>query len=114
MKVASLFSGIGGIDLGFIQAGFEIVWANEFDKDAATTYRHNLGTEHLVERDIRKVDIAQIPDFDVLVAGFPCQPFSIMGFRKGFNDPRGNLFFEIARIAEAKKPKVIFLENVAN
>ncbi len=114
MKVCSLFSGIGGIDLGFIQAGFEIVWANEFDKDAATTYRHNLGAEHLVERDIRKVDIAQIPGFDVLVAGFPCQPFSIMGFRKGFNDARGNLFFEIARIAEARKPKVIFLENVAN
>ena len=114
MKVCSLFSGIGGIDLGFQQAGFDIVWANEFDKDAATTYRHNFGGEHLVEKDIRKVDVLEIPDFDVLVAGFPCQPFSIMGFRKGFNDPRGNLFFEIARIAEAKKPKVIFLENVAN
>ena len=114
MRVCSLFSGIGGIDLGFQQAGFDIVWANEFDKDAATTYRHNFGSEHLVEKDIRKVDVSEIPDFDVLVAGFPCQPFSIMGFRKGFNDPRGNLFFEIARIAEAKKPKVIFLENVAN
>ena len=114
MKVCILFSGIGGIDLGFQQAGFDIVWANEFDKDAATTYRHNFGGEHLVEKDIRKVDVLEIPDFDVLVAGFPCQPFSIMGFRKGFNDPRGNLFFEIARIAEAKKPKVIFLENVAN
>lgn len=114
MKVCSLFSGIGGIDLGFQQAGFDVVWANEFDKDAATTYRHNFGAEHLVEKDIRKVNVSEIPDFDVLVAGFPCQPFSIMGFRKGFNDPRGNLFFEIARIAEAKKPKVIFLENVAN
>jgi DNA (cytosine-5)-methyltransferase 1 len=67
-----------------------------------------------VEADIRKVDPSTIPDFDVLVAGFPCQPFSIMGFKKGFKDPRGNLFFEIARIAEAKLPKVIFLENVAN
>ena len=114
MTVGSLFSGIGGIDLGFQQAGFDIVWANEFDKDAAATYRHNFGSAHLVEKDIRKVDVSEIPDFDVLVAGFPCQPFSIMGFRKGFNDPRGNLFFEIARIAEAKKPKVIFLENVAN
>ena len=113
MTVGSLFSGIGGIDLGFQQAGFDIVWANEFDKDAAATYRHNFGSEHLVEKDIRKVDVSEIPDFDVLVAGFPCQPFSIMGFRKGFNDPRGNLFFEIARIAEAKKPKVIFLENQA-
>lgn len=114
MRVASLFSGIGGIDLGFQQAGFDIVWANEFDKDAAKTYRYNFGPNHLVEADIRKVDPNTIPDFDVLVAGFPCQPFSIMGFKKGFNDPRGNLFFEIARIAEAKRPKVIFLENVAN
>lgn len=114
MRVASLFSGIGGIDLGFQQAGFDIVWANEFDHDAAKTYRHNFGAEHLVEADIRTIDPQTIPDFDVLVAGFPCQPFSIMGFKKGFKDPRGNLFFEIARIAEAKLPKVIFLENVAN
>lgn len=114
MRVCSLFSGIGGIDLGFQQAGFDIVWANEFDKDAAATYRYNFGNEHLVEKDIRKVDADEIPDFDLLAAGFPCQPFSIMGFRKGFRDPRGSLFFEITRIAEAKKPKVIFLENVAN
>ena len=114
MKVCSLFSGIGGIDLGFQQAGFDIVWANEFDKDAATTYRYNLGSEHLVEKDIRNVNTSEIPNFDVLVAGFPCQPFSIAGKQKGFNDPRGDLFFQIARIAEAKKPQVIFLENVAN
>lgn len=114
MKVCSLFSGIGGIDLGFTQAGFDIVWANEFDKDAATTYRLNLGSRHLVEKDIRKVDVSEIPDFDVLVAGFPCQPFSIMGRQKGFKDPRGNLFFEIARVVETKKPRIIFLENVAN
>lgn len=114
MKVCSLFSGIGGIDLGFQQAGFDIVWANEFDKDAAKTYRHNFGPDYLVEADIRSIDPSKIPDFDVLVAGFPCQPFSVMGFKKGFKDPRGNLFFEIARIAEAKLPKVIFLENVAN
>lgn len=114
MNVCSLFSGIGGIDLGFKQAGFNIVWANEFDKDAAETYRRNFGNDCLCEKDIRNVDVSEIPGFDVLVAGFPCQPFSILGFRKGFNDPRGNLFFEIARIAEEKKPKVIFLENVAN
>lgn len=114
MKVCSLFSGIGGIDLAFQQAGFEIVWANEFDRDAAKTYRHNFGPNHLVEADIRSIDPSTIPDFDVLVAGFPCQPFSIMGRQKGFRDPRGTLFFEIARIAEAKLPKVIFLENVAN
>ena len=114
MRVASLFSGIGGIDLGFQQAGFDIVWANEFDKDAARTYRKNLGGEHLVEKDIRAVDVTSIPDFDVLVAGFPCQPFSSAGKQKGFQDPRGNLFFEIARVVEAKRPSVVFLENVSN
>ena len=114
MRVCSLFSGIGGIDLGFQQAGFNIVWANEFDKDAAATYRHNFGSEHLVEKDIRKVDVDEIPDFDVLVAGFPCQPFSLAGRQKGFSDPRGGLFFEISRIVSQKKPEVVFLENVAN
>lgn len=114
MKICSLFSGIGGIDLGFQQAGFEIVWANEFDRDAAKTYRHNFGGDHLVERDIKSVRTEDIPDFDVLVAGFPCQPFSIAGKQKGFDDPRGNLFFEIARIVKDKRPSIIFLENVAN
>ena len=114
MRVCSLFSGIGGIDLAFQQAGFEIVWANEFDRDAAKTYRHNFGGDHLVERDIKSVKTEDIPDFDVLVAGFPCQPFSIAGKQKGFDDPRGNLFFEIARIVKDKRPPVIFLENVAN
>ena len=114
MKVCSLFSGIGGIDLGFQQAGFDIVWANEFDKDAATTYRKNFGAEHLVEGDITKVEVNTIPDFDVLVAGFPCQPFSIAGKQKGFKDDRGDLFFQIARVVEVKRPNIIFLENVAN
>ena len=114
MRVCSLFSGIGGIDLAFQQAGFEIVWANEFDRDAAKTYRHNFGWEHLVERDIKSVRSEDIPDFDVLVAGFPCQPFSKMGKLRGFEDPRGNLFFEISRIVRDKRPPVIFLENVAN
>ena len=114
MRVCSLFSGIGGIDLAFQQVGFEIVWANEFDRDAAKTYRHNFGGEHLVQRDIKGVKTEDIPDFDVLVAGFPCQPFSIAGRQKGFDDPRGNLFFEIARVVKDKRPPVIFLENVAN
>ena len=114
MRVCSLFSGIGGIDLGFQQAGFDIVWANEFDHDAATTYRVNFGDKHLVEKDIRQVNPQDIPDFDVLVAGFPCQPFSIVGMQKGFKDPRGNLFFEIGRIIDIKRPPIVFLENVAN
>lgn len=114
MTVGSLFSGIGGIDLAFQQAGFEIVWANEFDKDAAKTYRHNFGGEHLVECDIKNVKTEDIPDFDVLVAGFPCQSFSSAGKQRGFDDNRGKLFFEIVRIVEQKKPSIIFLENVAN
>ena len=114
MKVCSLFSGIGGIDLGFIQAGFEIVWANEVDAAACKTYRYNLGDANLVECDIKKVSTKSIPDFDVLAAGFPCQPFSIAGKQRGFDDRRGNLFFEITRIIDAKRPKVVFLENVPN
>lgn len=114
MRVCSLFSGIGGIDLGFIQAGFEIVWANEFDEDAARTYRYNFKDCNLVVKNIKKVNIDTIPDFDVLTAGFPCQPFSSAGMQKGFQDTRGTLFFEIVRVVEKKRPKVIFLENVAN
>lgn len=113
-KVASLFAGIGGICLGFKQAGYDIVWANEYDKAACKTYRHNFGNNYLKEADIRKIAVDDIPNFDVLAAGFPCQPFSIAGRQKGFDDKRGNLFFEIARIVDKKRPKVIFLENVAN
>ena len=114
MRVCSLFSGIGGIDLAFQQAGFQVVWANEIDKYAANTYAHNLGSFALTIGDIAKVEISEIPEFDVLVAGFPCQPFSTAGKLKGFNDDRGELFFQIAKVVEAKKPQVIFLENVAN
>lgn len=113
-RVCSLFAGIGGIDLGFQQAGFDIIWANEYDAAACRTYRKNFGDVNLVEGDIRYISASEIPDFDVLTAGFPCQPFSIAGRQKGFNDKRGNLFFEITRVIDAKRPKVIFLENVAN
>ena len=113
-RAISLFAGIGGICLGFKQAGYDIVWANEYDTAACKTYRHNFGASYLVEADIRKVSVEDIPDFDVLTAGFPCQPFSIAGRQKGFEDKRGNLFFEITRIVDAKRPKVIFLENVPN
>ncbi|EOS60468.1 DNA (cytosine-5-)-methyltransferase [Firmicutes bacterium M10-2] len=113
-KICSLFSGIGGIDLAFEQAGFKVVWANEFDNDAAATYQYNFPETFLSNSDIRKVDSSDIPDFDVLIAGFPCQPFSICGSQKGFSDERGNLFFQIMRIVDEKKPKILFLENVAN
>lgn len=114
MKVASMFAGIGGICLGFKQAGFNIVWANEVDSDACKTYRKNLGDHYLIEDDIRNIDPKTLPDFDVLTAGFPCQPFSIAGKQKGFKDKRGNLFFEIAKIIDVKRPKIVFLENVRN
>lgn len=113
-KVCSLFAGIGGIDLAFEQAGFEVACSNEIDKDACSTYRHNFPNTVLVEDDIRNINAENIPDFDVLTAGFPCQSFSVCGNKKGFEDDRGNLFFEIMRIVDKKKPAIIFLENVAN
>ena len=113
-SVCSLFSGIGGIDLGFIQAGFDIAWANEMDAAACRTYRHNFPNTNLIEGDIKRIATSDIPDCDVLTAGFPCQPFSIAGLQKGFKDRDGNLFFEITRIIDAKRPKVVFLENVPN
>ena len=114
LKVASLFSGIGGIDLAFQQAGFDIVWSNEKDVAACRKYRYNFPSTNLVEGDIRNIDANTIPSFDVLVAGFPCQSFSTAGFQKGFKDPRGNLFFEIIRVVKSHQPKIIFLENVEN
>lgn len=114
MKVGSLFSGIGGIDLGFIQAGFEIAWANDIDPAACKTYRYNFPNTKLIEDDIRNLIPELLEDIDVLTAGFPCQPFSVMGYQRGFSDPRGNLFFEIARFVDKKKPRAVFLENVRN
>lgn len=113
-NVISMFAGIGGICLGFKQAGFNITWANEFDTAACKTYRHYFGNEYLVENDIRKINTNDIPDADIVAAGFPCQSFSIAGKQRGFNDRRGNLFFEVTRIIESKKPSVVFLENVPN
>ena len=88
--VGSMFAGIGGICLGFKQAGFEIVWANEKDAAACRTYRHNIGDKYLLEANIKKVNKQTIPVFDILTAGFPCQPFSVAGPHKGFEDVRGN------------------------
>jgi len=112
--VVSLFAGIGGICLGFRQAGFRISWANEKDHAACETYRHNFGDTNLVEGDIRQIGSQTIPRADILIAGFPCQSFSLAGAQKGFADPRGTLFFEVIRVARALRPKIIFLENVEN
>lgn len=113
-KLVSLFAGIGGIDLGFEFAGFDCVWANDFDKHACQTYRANVGN-HIVEGDIRLVK-NQIPSHDVLVGGFPCQPFSTLGKLQGFDDEqeRGTLFFEILEIVKKHDTKIIVLENVKN
>lgn len=113
MKVASFFAGVGGIDKGFENAGFEVIWANEFDKYAASTYQMNFDNKLVID-DIRNVKEDDIPDFDIMIGGFPCQAFSVAGYRKGFDDERGNLFFELERIFKKKKPQVIFLENVKN
>ncbi len=114
LTVGSMFAGIGGICLAFRQAGFNIIWANEKDHAACETYRYNFGTNYLVEGDIKKIDKSKIPPFDVLTAGFPCQPFSLAGPHKGFEDARGHLFFQIIEVAKIANPKVIFLENVSN
>lgn len=114
LRVGSMFSGIGGICLGFKLIGADMVWANEIDRNACQTYRHNFGSDYLVEGDIRKIDAFTIPDIDVLTAGFPCQPFSIMGKQQGFADPRGTMYYEILRVIDAKRPKVVLLENVKN
>lgn len=114
VTVGSMFAGIGGICLGFKQSGCELIWANEIDKYACKTYRSNFGDSYLVEGDIQKIDTKDIPKFNILTAGFPCQAFSSVGLLQGFDDPRGNLFFETARVINAVKPRVVFLENVAN
>ena len=105
-----LFAEIGGIRMGVEKAGGKCVFSSEIDKKAAKIYEKNFQENPL--SDITKVEPEKIPNFDLLCAGFPCQPFSICGKKKGFEDTRGTLFFDICRIVNHKKPKVIFLENV--
>lgn len=113
-NIISFFSGVGGIELGFMNSGkFDVVYANEFDKHARRTYEANFNLK-VDDKDIRDVNIDDIPNADILLAGFPCQPFSVAGYRKGFEDERGDLFFETLKIIIEKEPKVIFLENVKN
>ena len=109
-KVASFFSGCGGLDLGLKQAGFQISYSNDFDLDAATTYLRNFG--HIDVRSIRDVEPKDIEEFDLLAGGFPCQPFSNAGSRKGTSDPRGTLFWEALRFVDHHRPKVVLFENV--
>jgi DNA (cytosine-5)-methyltransferase 1 len=112
-SVGSLYAGVGGICMGLKNAGFHISWANEFDKNACITYREN-HKNHLIEGDVLQLNINEIEKVDIIAGGFPCQPFSVAGYRKGFGDNRGNHFFKILDFVDTMRPKVIFLENVKN
>ncbi|GBE17189.1 modification methylase HhaI [bacterium BMS3Abin15] len=118
-RFIDLFAGIGGFHIAFHNAGAECTFISEWDAPAQKTYRHNLykispetfDSGNFVG-DITKINSKNIPDFDILTAGFPCQPFSQAGFKKGFKETRGTLFFDIVKILKEKKPKAFFLENV--
>ena len=109
-KFIDLFAGIGGIRIPFQELGGKCVFSSEWDNFAQKTYRVNFG--EIPSGDITKIKATDIPDFDILLAGFPCQPFSQAGLKKGFSDTRGTLFFEIERILKEKRPKAFLLENV--
>lgn len=110
MKFIDLFAGIGGFRQGFESAGHECVFSSEINEHCQTVYKNNFN--EVPASDITLIDENSIPDFDILLAGFPCQPFSISGYKKGFEDTRGTLFFDVCRILEAKKPPIAVLENV--
>lgn len=111
LKVVSLFSGAGGLDLGIIQAGHTIIWANDTDADAVATYRRNIG-DHIVPGDIGSIPSSDIPDCDVVVGGFPCQGFSQANMLRFEDDERNHLYLEFRRIITEKKPKYFLAENV--
>lgn len=110
LKMIDLFSGIGGIRIAFENHGVECVCSSEIDKYACKTYYNNF--HDMPKGDVSKIGKGDIPEFDILAGGFPCQPFSLGGLRKGFEDARGTLFFEVARLLDECKPKAFFLENV--
>lgn len=110
--VGDLFAGAGGLSNAFQQAGAEIVWANELDRDACNLYRENFSNVCLFECDIKEVKTENIPNIDIIVGGFPFKTFSTLKIKNGFHDERGNLFFEFLRILKEKKPKAFLLESV--
>ncbi len=111
MKIVSLFSGAGGLDLGLKWAGHEIVWANDIFLDAAATYKANFGN-HIDTRDIRDIPSSEIPNGDVVVGGFPCQGFSVANWGRSTDDPRNQLFREMVRVIRDKQPRYFVAENV--
>ena len=111
MKIISLFSGAGGLDLGLVQAGHEVVWGNDIDADAVETYKYNIG-DHIWQGDISRINVDQIPDAEVVVGGFPCQGFSQANRLRFEKDERNRLYLEFLRVVEGKKPRYFLAENV--
>ncbi len=112
-KLASLFSGAGGLDLGFKQSGFETIWANEYDKEIWDTFEYNFPNTKLDKRSILNIDAKDIPNIDGIIGGPPCQSWSEAGLGKGILDHRGKLFYDYIRILKEKNPKFFLVENVA-
>ncbi len=113
-KIASFFAGIGGIDIGFKTKNSKTIYMNEKDQNAVETLRENFDNKIIVHEDIKNLKINEIPKMDILLAGFPCQSFSLAGYRRGFEDKNGELYFDVFKIIKAKKPRIVFLENVKN
>lgn len=113
MKLVSFFSGCGGLDLGFEQAGLDVVWANEFDSAIHETYRFNHPNAVLCGKDIRDINVSEIPDCDGFIGGPPCQSWSTGGSNRGLDDSRGKVFLDYIRLIKGKKPKFFVIENVA-
>jgi len=113
MKIVSLFSGAGGLDLGFSKAGFDITWANEYDKDIWKTYEKNHPNTYLEKRSITKIPNEDVPECDGIIGGPPCQSWSEAGSLRGIKDNRGQLFFDFIRLLESKQPYFFLAENVS-
>lgn len=111
LRIASLFSGAGGLDLGFKRAGFEIVWANDNDRDAVETYKRNIG-DHCVLGDIEDLDIKDIPRVDGIIGGFPCQGFSVANTQRAVDDSRNALYRSFVKAVKITQPKFFLAENV--
>ena len=111
IKAVSLFAGCGGLDLGFTQEGFDIIWANDYDHWACETYKRNFG-DHVVEGDITTLNLNQIPKADIILGGFPCQDFSMLWKRGGIKADRGNLYRYFVNIVKTSEPKMFIAENV--
>ena len=113
MNIVSFFAGAGGLDLGFQKAGFNVVWANEYDKEIWETYEKNHPKTKLDKRSIVNIPSDEVPECDGIIGGPPCQSWSEAGAMKGINDKRGQLFYDFIRILEAKQPKFFLAENVS-